>query len=202
MSRLLPLGLLGLLCHLGCQECCNDHDCAVLNAGADQGGDDLCVDGACVEGKAAVVEADGCADCDGAGEQCVDSQCVVAADCLRLDRTFVARLNNGASTGSVVASSDGCEVEFAYDVAGRSNTASVDRIERDGTFTGPVGLDSGSFDNARRTGALVVDAANTITFGTDTYACVVDDDCAGQVFTNCVAPDQDDAGSTSLCGPP
>lgn len=186
-----------LVLHLGCQECCNDHDCAVLT-----GGGDLCVDGACVAGDADVVAPGGCDGCDGPDQLCVDRQCVVAAGCLRLDRSFVARLNGGAGVGSVVASSDGCEVEFAYDVDGRANTASVDRIERDGTFTGPVGLIGGSFDNARRTGALVVDGASTITFGTDTYACVVDDDCQGQVFTTCVAPDADDAGLTAVCGAP
>ena len=184
MPRLLPPGLLVLLCHLGCQECCNDHDCAV-RAAADGGDDDFCVEGACVAGAPDVIETDGCGGCDGPDQQCVDGACVFAPSCLRLDKAFVARRNGGA-VGSVVADSDGCTVIFAYDVDGNSNTASVERIERDGTFTGPVGMLSGSWSSATRTGVLVINDANRIDFGTDSYACVVAADCADQVFGACV----------------
>lgn len=193
-----PLRLVGLLSLLlwqvACQECCNDHDCSVKNGGANE----LCVEGACVEGDAEVVDVEGCASDDECnGGVCVDGACAFAAPCLRLNRSFVARLNGGATLGTVTATSDGCEVTFAYDVEDRRNTASVDSIERNGGFTGSVGIDGGVWSSATRVGVLIVDnAPNVITFGTDNYACVDSADCEGQLFTSCVVGDD----GTGVCG--
>jgi hypothetical protein len=92
----------------------------------------------------------------------------------------------------VAASTSGCEVTFDYEFpGGLSSSATVERIEPNGTFTGAVGLraDTGSFNNAQRTGSFGVGVTDTIAFGTDSYLCVDDDDCDGQVLPACGSRD-------------
>ena len=180
---------MGLLAHFGCQECCTDHDCTVLGGPAE-----LCIDGACAEGDEPVQENLECSGVDGCdGDQiCVQGSCAFAPTCLRLDRSFAARLNDEALLGTVVATSAGCEVTFDYDFpSGLSSSAVVERIERNGVFTGAVGLrdNTGGFDPALRAGSFGVNVADDIVFGTEGYLCVVDDDCVGQLFGSCVVGD-------------
>ena len=189
------LACAGLLTHLGCQECCTDSDCAIAGTG------DLCVEGSCAAGDPPIEandECDGDDDCDG-DQICVQGSCAFAPSCLRLQRSFVARLNDEPELGTVVATTSGCEVTFTYDFpSGLSSSATVERIERDGAFTGAVGLRTatGAFDPARRTGSFGVAIDDDIVFGTDSYVCVVDDDCARQLFENCVLGDD---GAVGVC---
>ncbi|MDP2344579.1 MAG: hypothetical protein Q8O67_26750 [Deltaproteobacteria bacterium] len=176
--------MLGLVAHMSCQECCNDHDCTL--AGGDK---EFCVDGACVVGEAPVQDNDECtADGDCGTGVCVQGTCAVAPSCLRLERTFIARLNAEPELGTVTATTSACEVTFSYELTGGlSSSATVERVKPDGTFVGAVGLREGTgvFDPALRVGSFGVGVTDNIVFGTETYGCVDDDDCARQLLTTC-----------------
>lgn len=202
MSRLLPLGLVALLFHLGCQQCCTDRDCALAASAENRENNEICEDGACVVEPAVRLEAPGCADDDECGEGAIcagteQRACAPAPRCLRLDREFVGRLD-GTNAGTVTASTTGCRVAFNLAFPGEleSGSASVENIGLDGAFAdeGAIGMEPGGrWDSVQHVGTFrfprVGGGTHEVTFGTDTYGCVNDDECVGQVFTGCLVVD-------------
>ncbi len=197
----MPLALVALLVHVGCQECCNDRDCALAAAADGRDDDDVCLpDGSCGPGDIKVEALVTCTDVCENGEVCVNGDCAPAPGCLRLDRKFVGLLN-GTTRGEVEATTvvgdvqePGCGINFAYDFGDGRSTAFVGKIARSGAFEDPVGMNpGGTWSSVLHAGRFEVSNVGgsdaVIEFSTDSYGCIVDADCDGQVLRTCGAGD-------------
>ena len=168
----------------GC-GCESDQYCATKNAVVF-----LCKDGACEAGTPEPAPGTHCtkdADC-GAGGACgVDSVCVAAPTCERIDEAAAPLFfkSTTAVTGPLTASHDDCT--HTWKVAGPPDTLDVDvTIALDGTMTI---TDNGSSPSCTAGVWSAADRVGAITCGTTTWAIAPSDALANVCFgdTDCSA---------------